>query len=54
MNLCVWCLYGLQGAYKYSIKSVEFLSDFAIIVVGLTEVVLFHYHVRSIILVYKE
>jgi hypothetical protein len=36
--LCVWCLYRLQGAYPYPMKSVGFLSDLAIIVAGLTEV----------------
>jgi hypothetical protein len=54
MYLCVWCLYGLQGAYPYPMKNVGFLSDFAIIVAGLTEVGSFHYHARSIILVYKD
>ena len=54
MYLCVWCLYGLQGAYPYPMKIVKFLSDFAIIVAGLTEVGSFHYHARSIILVYKD
>jgi hypothetical protein len=54
MYLCVWCLYGLQGAYPYPMKNVGFLSDFAIIVAGLTAVGSFDYHVRSIILVYKD
>jgi hypothetical protein len=53
MYLCVLCLYGLQGAYPYPMKNVGFLSDFAILVAGLTEVGSFHYHPRSIILVYK-
>jgi hypothetical protein len=52
--LCVWCLYGLQDAYPYPMKSVGFLSDFAIIVAGLKEVGSFHYHARRIILVYKD
>jgi hypothetical protein len=38
MYLCVWCLYGLQGAYPNPMKTAGFLSDFAIIVAGLTEV----------------
>jgi len=53
MYLCVWCLYELQGAYPYPIKSVGFLSGFAIITAGLIEIRSFHFHARSIILVYK-
>ena len=54
MYLCIWCLYGLQGAYPYPMKSVGFLSDLAIFLAGLTEVGSFHYHARRIILVYKD
>ena len=52
MCLCVLCLYGLQGTYPYPIKIVGFVSGFAIIAAGFTEIRSFHFHARSIILVY--